>query len=131
MTGNAGPRSRYPTGSEERRFIVKRKAISVAMAALLAAGGAAWGVPTGKSLEYTASPMGTVTFDGTTHKNAGLVCKDCHNPEIFPKMKQGGVKITMNDLYAGKYCGRCHDGKRAFKILGNCTRCHHKKPAGT
>jgi c(7)-type cytochrome triheme protein len=42
-------------------------------------------------------------------------------------MKQGTVKITMNDLYAGKYCGRCHDGKKAFQILANCARCHHKE----
>lgn len=79
-----------------------------------------------KKLEFPGSSMGTVVFDGSAHKNAGLTCKDCHNPAVFPAMKQGGVKITMNDLYAGKYCGRCHDGKQAFQILGNCARCHHK-----
>jgi c(7)-type cytochrome triheme protein len=83
-------------------------------------------VGTGKSLEFKGSPEGMVIFDGTAHKNAGLTCADCHNPEVFPKMKQGTVKITMNDLYAGKYCGRCHDGKKAFMIKDNCTRCHHK-----
>ena len=80
----------------------------------------------GKTLEFTGSPMGTVIFDGTAHKNAGLTCSDCHNPEVFPKMKKGTVTITMNDLYAGRYCGRCHDGKKAFMIKDNCTRCHHK-----
>jgi c(7)-type cytochrome triheme protein len=93
---------------------------------MLAASGHALAVGPGKTLEFKESPMGTVIFDGSTHKNAGLKCSDCHNPEVFPKMKQGTVKITMNDLYAGKYCGRCHDGKKAFMIKDNCTRCHHK-----
>ena len=80
----------------------------------------------GKTLEFKGSSMGTVLFDGTAHKNAGLTCSDCHNPELFPKMKQGTVNITMSDLYAGKYCGRCHNGKKAFLIKDNCSRCHHK-----
>ncbi|MDD2735122.1 MAG: cytochrome c3 family protein [Desulfuromonadaceae bacterium] len=88
--------------------------------------GSALAVGPGKTLEFKGSPMGTVLFDGTVHKNAGLTCKDCHNPDIFPKMKQGNIKITMSDLYAGKYCGRCHNGKKAFFIKENCTRCHHK-----
>jgi c(7)-type cytochrome triheme protein len=88
--------------------------------------GNALAVGADKKLEFKGSTMGTVVFDGTTHKTAGLTCSDCHNPEIFPKMKQGTVKITMSDLYAGKYCGKCHDGKKAFLIKENCTRCHHK-----
>lgn len=83
-------------------------------------------VGTGKTLEFKGSPMGTVIFDGTVHKKAGFTCTDCHNAEVFPKMKQGTVKITMADMYAGKYCGRCHDGKKAFEPKENCTRCHHK-----
>jgi len=93
---------------------------------MVMASGTALAVGPGKTLEFKGSPMGTVIFDGTVHKNAGLTCSDCHNPEMFPKMKQGTVTITMNDLYAGKYCGRCHNGKRAFMIRDNCTRCHHK-----
>ncbi len=93
---------------------------------MVAASGNALAVGTGKTLEFKGSPEGTVIFDGTAHKNAGLTCADCHNPEVFPKMKQGTVKITMIDLYAGKYCGRCHDGKKAFLIKDNCSRCHHK-----
>lgn len=93
---------------------------------VVATSGVALAVGPGKSLEFKGSPEGMVTFDGSTHKNAGLTCSDCHNPEVFPKMKMGTVKITMADLYAGKYCGRCHDGKKAFMIKDNCTRCHHK-----
>ena len=84
-------------------------------------------VPAKKTLEFDKSPMGTVTFDGTLHKEAGNKCKDCHNKEMFPKMKQGTVEITMNDIYAGKLCGVCHNGNRAFDAQGNCNRCHVKK----
>ncbi len=71
--------------------------------------------------------MGKVTFDGTIHKEAGNKCKDCHNKGMFPKMKQGTVTITMNDIYAGKLCGVCHNGERAFDAKGNCARCHVKE----
>ncbi len=98
--------------------------ISLLLAVIV--GGDAFAVGQGKSLEFKGSSMGTVIFDGSAHKNAGLTCSDCHNPDLFPKMKQGTVKIIMSDLYAGKYCGKCHNGKKAFVIMGNCTRCHHK-----
>ena len=100
--------------------------VALSLMIIMLACGNALAVGPGKKLEFKGSPMGTVVFDGSTHKDAELTCSDCHNPEIFPKMKQGSVKITMNELYAGKYCGRCHNGKKAFLIMGNCTRCHHK-----
>lgn len=84
-------------------------------------------VPGKKTIEFDKSPMGTVTFDGTLHKEAGNKCKDCHNKGMFPKMKQGTVSITMNDIYAGKLCGVCHNGDRAFDAKSNCARCHVKK----
>ncbi|GAM11093.1 hypothetical protein OR1_03402 [Geobacter sp. OR-1] len=105
---------------------MNKRNVALGLVMMVAAGGNAFAVGGGKTLEFTGSPMGMVVFDGTVHKNAGLTCSDCHNPEVFPKMKKGTVKITMNDLYAGKYCGRCHDGKKAFMIKDNCTRCHHK-----
>lgn len=105
---------------------MKKHFVALCGIVTLLAGGTALAVGPGKTLEFKSSSMGTVEFDGAVHKNAGLVCADCHNPTMFPKMKQGTVKITMNDLYAGKYCGKCHDGKKAFWIKGNCARCHHK-----
>ena len=105
---------------------MKQQIMAISLILAVMASSNALAVGPGKMLEFKGSPMGMVTFDGTAHKNAGLSCADCHNPEVFPKMKQGTVKITMNDLYAGKYCGRCHDGKKAFLIKDNCNRCHHK-----
>ncbi len=105
---------------------MKERVIGLSLILTVMVGGNALAVGPEKTLEFKGSPEGTVIFDGTAHKKAGLTCPDCHNPELFPKMKQGTVKITMNDLYAGKYCGRCHNGKKAFLIKDNCTRCHRK-----
>lgn len=105
---------------------MKMHMVTGSLILMFMASGNAIAVGPGKTLEFKGSSMGTVLFDGSVHKKAGLTCSDCHNPNMFPKMKRGTVKITMNDLYAGKYCGRCHNGKKAFLIKSNCTRCHHK-----
>jgi c(7)-type cytochrome triheme protein len=33
----------------------------------------------------------------------------------------------MEDIYAGRLCGVCHNGERAFGTAGNCDRCHIKQ----
>ncbi len=84
-------------------------------------------VPSGKTLEF-ASPMGKVTFDGKLHADKGAKCADCHTkPKLF-EMKQGKDKITMKDMNEGKFCGACHDGKKAFaaKDPADCVKCHKK-----
>lgn len=103
-----------------------RKMISLALAALLLTTGLALAVPAGKVLEFKNSPIGVVKFDGSLHKDKGFSCKDCHNEAMFPKMKQGTVKIAMEEIYAGKQCGVCHNGQKAFSAKGNCQRCHQK-----
>lgn len=50
-------------------------------------------------------------------------CETCH-PEIFSAVKKGGVKYTMSEIFAGKYCGACHVSV-AFP-LQDCQRCHAK-----
>jgi c(7)-type cytochrome triheme protein len=104
-----------------------RKVICLIVATLFIGSAAALAVPANKTLEFDKSPMGAVKFDGTVHKNAGLKCKECHNSDMFPKMKQGTVQITMDEIYAGKLCGVCHNGQRAFSAKENCARCHIKK----
>jgi len=83
-------------------------------------------VPSGRTLDFDKSPMGTVTFSGEIHKNAGIACKECHNNDVFPKMKKGTVEIKMDTIYAGQLCGKCHNGERAFEAKKSCTRCHKK-----
>ena len=83
-------------------------------------------VPASKTLTFDKAAMGSVEFSGKVHKNAGITCKECHNKEMFPKMKQGTVEITMKQIYAGDLCGKCHDGTRAFAAKKSCKRCHVK-----
>ncbi|MHB1398146.1 MAG: c(7)-type cytochrome triheme domain-containing protein [Trichloromonadaceae bacterium] len=98
----------------------------LALCATLALAATASAVPGGKVIEFNKSPMGKVLFDGDRHKNAGASCKECHADGMFPKMKQGTVKITMEEINTGHLCGFCHNGKRAFGTDGNCARCHIK-----
>ncbi|MEW6739741.1 MAG: cytochrome c3 family protein [Nitrospirota bacterium] len=88
--------------------------------------GSAMAVPAGKTSEYAGGPMGKVVFDGKSHADKGLKCNDCHT-KIF-QMKKGVVKITMADMNAGKNCGECHNGTKAFKSsdAANCAKCHKK-----
>ena len=95
-------------------------------ALLLVCASLALAVPASKQLEFSNSNMGKVIFDGKLHNTVATSCKECHNKETFPKMKQGTVTITMNEIYAGKQCGICHNGKRAFTAKGNCNRCHKR-----
>jgi len=100
--------------------------ILAAVAGTLFAAGTALAVPPGTVIEFSDNPMGKVVFNGQVHKEADISCQECHKDGLFPKMKQGTVKITMEDIYAGRLCGVCHDGEKAFAAPGNCTRCHIK-----
>lgn len=84
-------------------------------------------VPSGKTLTFDKSSQGPVQFSGTVHKDAGISCKECHNQDMFPKMKQGTVEIKMDKIYAGELCGKCHNGTRSFAAKESCDRCHVKK----
>ncbi len=49
-------------------------------------------------------------------------CKVCHHELAF-KMRVGSNRITMGDIYNGKYCGMCHNNQIAWG-LENCNLCH-------
>lgn len=52
-------------------------------------------------------------------------CPACHDA-LF-KMKAGSSRISMSDILAGKFCGKCHNGKVAFaSAFTTCNRCHRK-----
>jgi len=103
-----------------------KKALILSLVLVFAVASVALAVPASKDLVFDKSPMGKVTFSGKIHAEKGLKCIDCHNPEMFPKQKKGTVTIKMSEIYAGKLCGKCHDGKTAFKAMGSCTKCHKK-----
>jgi c(7)-type cytochrome triheme protein len=103
------------------------KTIVFVVVAVFLGAGLAMAVPSGKVLEFNDSPTGVVKFSGEVHSKAGASCKECNTDGMFPKMKQGSVKITMAEIYAGQQCGACHNGQKAFDAKTNCNRCHIKQ----
>ncbi len=87
----------------------------------------AFAVPAGKTVEFAGGSAGKVVFDGKVHADKGAKCADCHQSGLF-KMKKGGDTIKMADINAGKFCGACHNGTKAFKAgdAANCGKCHKK-----
>lgn len=76
-------------------------------------------------IEINDPRMGDVLFPHMKHV-MWLSCNNCH-PAPFKK-KRGATRFSMNDVWAGQYCGKCH-GKVAFMPKGyeNCKRCHSQK----
>ena len=101
---------------------MKRLAIAAALIVVMAAA-QAMAVSAGKTLEWKTS-AGDVIFKGDDHAGKGLKCSECHT-KIF-KYKKGSAEMKMADINAGKFCGECHNGKRAFAPAKNCAKCHHK-----
>ena len=74
----------------------------------------------------TNSP-GVVTFGHQKHADAKVTnCMDCHAPGKFQMKKGGTPDVTMAAINAGKACGTCHDGQKAFsaKDAAGCAKCH-------
>lgn len=65
-----------------------------------------------------------VTYPHKIHTQL-LACTNCHTA-IF-QMEKGADPITMEKIFAGEYCGRCH-GKVAFEVATGCPRCHLGMP---
>ncbi len=63
--------------------------------------------------------MSPVVFPHRAHTR-WLACDNCHE-SIFAA-KKAANKITMDDIFRGKYCGVCHD-KVAFSTY-LCDKCH-------
>ena len=104
---------------------MKKTVLAVVVLVIVAFVGSALAVPPGKTVEFEGGGAGKVVFDGKVHADKGLKCNDCHT-KIFP-MKKGG-KYTMADMNAGKNCGECHNGTKAFKSsdAATCAKCHKK-----
>lgn len=77
------------------------------------------------TIAFTSSGM-NVTFSHQNHaKRSG--CSACH-PSVF-QMKKGGNRITMEEMYKGNNCGKCHNGKAAFSAK-DCAKCHNISALG-
>jgi len=89
--------------------------------------GSAFAVMPGKTVEYAGGDAGKVVFNGDTHgPKQGMKCADCH-PKPFG-MKKGAFKMTKEDHGKAEYCGKCHDGQKAFSqsTEADCGKCHMK-----
>ncbi len=93
--------------------------IALAAAVMFVLASSAFAVGPGKTVEFEKG--GKVIFSGDAHK--GAKCAECH-PALF-KMKKGADTMTMKDMEAGKFCGTCHNGTKAFAVK-DCAKCHKK-----
>jgi c(7)-type cytochrome triheme protein len=79
----------------------------------------------GGDVTFTPKNAGPVRFSHEKHvSEKGLRCSNCHY-QLF-QMSQGSYKMDMSKLTKGDFCGKCHNGKRAFDVSDqkNCSRCH-------
>ena len=73
----------------------------------------------------SANYQPAVVFRHRTHRMY-FTCSACHS-DVF-EMRAGANGITMDALLAGKSCGRCHDGLRAFGVAPEtCSDCHSRE----
>ena len=74
---------------------------------------------------YT-QPIESVIFRHQDHAQKGTSCITCHSGlfEMEALHAQKNKDFTMASLYKGKYCGACHNGKKAFASDTQCARCH-------
>jgi c(7)-type cytochrome triheme protein len=77
-------------------------------------------------IEAKTPLMSNVIFPHSVH-TYWLSCANCHPAIFLPEA--GANPITMDEIFAGKWCGRCH-GTVAFppgyqyNPKANCIRCH-------
>jgi c(7)-type cytochrome triheme protein len=95
--------------------------VVLSIAVLLLLSVSAFAVGPGKKVEFDGKGAGKVVFEGAKHSSAK--CAECH-PGVF-KMKKGAAVMTMKDMEAGKSCGVCHNGTKAFSAK-ECAKCHKK-----
>jgi c(7)-type cytochrome triheme protein len=79
----------------------------------------------GGDVAFNPKGSGMVVFKHESHVSyKGLKCADCH----YKTFQMGGTsyKIDMSALTKGAFCGKCHDGIRAFDVkdANSCKRCH-------
>jgi len=110
---------------------MKIAGILAIFAALTLSIGNVMAIPAGK-VEFAGGSLGKVIFDAKVHADKGAKCADCHTkPKLF-EMKKGKDKLTMAAMKEGKFCGACHDGKKAFSVKApaDCAKCHMAGGAG-
>lgn len=72
------------------------------------------------SVEGKVEGMPEIIFSHKKH-TVWNGCELCH-PDIFVGIKKGTTAFSMAEIFAGKYCGVCHESV-AFPLT-DCQRCH-------
>src|SRR6185369_18090377 len=70
----------------------------------------------------TRNGIKPVVFSHWKHR-VKYTCRVCHS-ELDFYMKANTTEIREILNRQGKFCGACHNGKIAFKLNGNCDKCH-------
>lgn len=86
-------------------------------------------VPPDFSFEET-KPLAAVTFSHKFHvTEKKLQCPECHVKPFQMKKGTASAEMTMAKLNEGEFCGKCHNGTKAFatKDAKSCAKCHVKK----
>jgi c(7)-type cytochrome triheme protein len=79
----------------------------------------------GGDLTFAPTNALPVVFSHEKHVvGKGLKCGGCHY-QIF-QMASGSYKMDMAKITKGDFCGKCHNGQKAFDVKNekNCIRCH-------
>ncbi|MDP3541552.1 MAG: cytochrome c3 family protein [Elusimicrobiota bacterium] len=83
-------------------------------------------------INYDKAKLGPVNFQHKVHADLVGDCDSCHGGKE-PLFAQKKTELKMADMYAGKTCGACHDGKKKhgdkviFAAKGACVKCHKKE----
>ena len=84
-------------------------------------------IPVPKDFSYEETkPLEPVPFSHKLHvTEKKLQCPECHT-KPFEMKKVASPKMTMANLNEGDFCGKCHEGKKAFatKDAKACSKCH-------
>jgi c(7)-type cytochrome triheme protein len=102
---------------------VKVVFLALFLASILFYSGVSLGVG-GGNITFKPLKAGKVVFSHDFHvQNSRLPCVRCHL-DVYRMTKGMDKPVTMAEMSQGKSCGACHDGKGAFTVKENCSRCH-------
>lgn len=79
----------------------------------------------GGDIQFKPKNANPVLFSHEKHVNEkGLKCTGCHY-QLF-QMARNSYKMDMSKITKGEFCGKCHNGEKAFDVkdTAQCARCH-------
>ena len=83
----------------------------------------------GGDITYTPKGAAPVVFNHEYHVALkGQRCNLCHY-KTFQMTGGASYQMNMTTLTKGKFCGLCHNGRKAFDVQDahSCSRCHKEK----